>query len=290
MDAHQLQQTFGIDSALCFENHSSGLVQGVVQTKFCEGRFFLHGAHVSHWHPSHTAWPVLFMSEQSSFAEGKPIRGGIPLCFPWFSAHPTDPSQPAHGLVRQARWKFVESRFENESVRVVMERIADEFLLRCKVEFGTELALELKMTNRSSQTRDCEVALHTYFDVAAIEKVSVEGLEKVPYFDQLSRKVCSAEHKPVRFDRETDRIYQGPVGSILLRDAERNRTISIDSANANSTIVWNPWVEKSKRMPDFGDEEYHRMCCIETASVRDHRMTLAPSETHIIGVRYSVGP
>lgn len=171
-----------------------------------------------------------------------------------------------------------------------MERIEDEFLLRCKVAFGSVLALELEIANRSSQIRESEVALHTYFDVGAIEKVAIEGLEGVPYVDQLTRSVCPADHEPIRFTRETDRIYQGVVERILLRDAERNRDISIDAENSNSTIVWNPWVEKSKRMPDFGDEEYKRMCCIETASVRDRRISLAPNETIAIRVHYGVCP
>ncbi|XZE45894.1 D-hexose-6-phosphate mutarotase [Pirellulaceae bacterium SH467] len=290
MDAHQLQQSFGIDSALRFETHPSGLVQGIVQTESCDARFFLLGGHVSHWQPTSTPWPVLFLSEQSSFAEGKPIRGGIPLCFPWFSAHPTDPSQPAHGLVRQVPWTLLESQVADGTVRIVMEQFADEFLLRCKIGFGTILEVELDITNRALRTRDCEVALHTYFDIGAIEKVAIEGLEEIPYLDQLTRTVCPAEHGPIRFTRETDRIYQGVAERILLHDVERNRSISIDAGNSHSTIVWNPWIEKSKRMQDFGDEEFQRMCCIETASVRDHSMSIAPNETTAIRVRYAVCP
>lgn len=290
MDTPSLQQAFGIDSALRFEEHKSGLVQGIVSTNKCEASFFLHGAHVAHWQPLHTAWPVLFMSQKSYLEPGKPIRGGVPICFPWFSAHPTDSSLPAHGLVRQAAWELMKTQQNDHAVSVVFELSIESFDLRYTVDFGRTLQLALQIVNCDSQARDCEVALHTYFDVGAIEEVSVEGLEPLPFLDQLTKSKYPAEGAPIRFERETDRIYPGAAGKILLNDPQRSRTIAIEAEHSQSTVVWNPWIEKSKRMPDFGDDEYLRMCCIETASIRENRIQLEPQVPSTIAVTYTVLP
>ncbi len=288
MDARSLQQAFGIDSTLRFETHPSGLAQGIVKTSECEASFFLHGAHIAHWQPAHTDSPVLFMSQKSYFEPGKPIRGGIPICFPWFSAHPTDSSLPAHGLARQASWELMKTQQNNHVVSVVFELSIDSFDLRYTVDFGSTLQIALNIVNCDSQARDCEVALHTYFDIGAIEQVSVEGLEELPYLDQLTKLKCPAEGTAIRFERETDRIYQGTADEILLHDGQRSRRIAIEANHARSTVVWNPWIEKSKRMPDFGDDEYLRMCCIETANIRENRIQLEPRATTTIAVRYAV--
>lgn len=288
MDTTRLQQAFGIDTSLHFEAHSSGLIQGKVSTKDCTGSFFLHGAHVASWQPSHTDWPVLFLSQQSYFEPGKPIRGGIPVCFPWFSTHPTDTSAPAHGLARQTNWELRKTQLADQVLSVVFELSVDSFDLRYTVEFGRTLRLTLNIVNCDSQARDCEVALHTYFNMGAIEQVSVEGLENMPFLDQLSKHPCPAEGAAIRFGCETDRIYQGTAETILLHDGQRSRTIAIEAKNSKSTVVWNPWIDKSKRMPDFGDDEYLRMCCIETANIRENRIQLEPRATTTIAVSYAV--
>lgn len=286
-----LNHRFAIDDRLRFHSHSSGLVVGHVKTKCCTGAFFLQGAHVSAFHPSHTPQPVLFLSERAVVSPGKPLRGGIPICFPWFGAHAADPHRPAHGWARTSLWRLLRTRCEGDSIEVFL--VLDEFPFRLEVrlQFGEVLEVNWAAKNDSGDVLESEVALHSYFSVGGIADVSVAGgLEELPYYDQLTGQTHEASGQPIRFDQETDRIYDGSAPLIELRDTSWNRTIRIAAENSMSTVVWNPWIAKSQRMTDFGDEEYLRMCCIETANVRSQCVVLEPGETHRMALRIEVHP
>lgn len=286
-----LTQQFALDNALFFEEHPSGLLIGRVQTSHCDAQFFLQGAHVTHFHPFITTKPLLFLSEVAVFEPARPIRGGIPICFPWFSTHPTDPTLPAHGWARTSLWQVVSTSNSSECVKVVLKLEQDDWHLEYDLEFGTNLQASLTITNLALHSRSCELALHTYFDVGSIHQVQVSGdLSLLPYLDQLT----STEHLPVStpigFQSEVDRIYQGSAPTIQLHDQAHQRTIVLQSHNSNSTIVWNPWIAKSIRMPDFGDLEYLKMCCIETANVRQNQLTLSPNSQHTTTFKITVSP
>lgn len=286
-----LNHRFAIDDRLRFHSHSSGLVIGQVKTKCCTGAFFLQGAHVSEYHPSHTAHPVLFLSERAVVSPGKPLRGGIPICFPWFGAHASDSHRPAHGWARTSLWRLLRTRCEGDAIEVILVLDEYPFRLEVQLQFGEALDVHWAAQNDSGDVLESEVALHSYFSVGAIEGVSVTGgLEGLPYYDQLTSHTHEASGQPIRFDQETDRIYEGSAPRIDLNDATWERTLRITAENSMSTVVWNPWIAKSQRMADFGDEEYLRMCCIETANVRSQRVVLESGETHRMALRIEVTP
>ncbi len=268
---------------LHFEAGQGGLTKAVIATPVASGEIYLQGAHVTSWQPAGHA-PVLWMSRSSLFQPGKPIRGGVPICFPWFGPHASDPSAPAHGFARTALWEVTEARTTADGViSLSLQTHIDSFSVRFTVEFGPVLQMTLTTEPGPGSSTDLrfEDALHTYFSVSDVRNVSITGLEQVRYID----KVDGAAEKPatgaaIEFTGETDRVYLATDSECHLHDPGRNRTIAISKSGSLSTVVWNPGIAKSARMPDFGDHEWPEMVCIETANVGVNAVELAPKSIH----------
>lgn len=274
-------------TGLHFEAGQGGLTKAVVTTPVASGEIYLHGAHVTSWKPAGHE-PVLWMSRSSLFQPGRPIRGGVPICFPWFGPHDSDPSAPAHGFARTALWEVNEARLTTEGGVLLSLRAGIEpFAVSFTVEFGSELRMTLTtaLAPGVSTSHRFEDALHTYLSVSDVRNVSISGLEQTRYID----KVDGAQEKPaagaaIQFSGETDRVYINTDSECLLEDQARQRTIAVSKSGSLSTVVWNPWIAKSARMPDFGDHEWPEMVCIETANVGINAIELAPNMSHSTNV------
>ncbi len=254
----------------------SALPRIVLTTPQDDAHVYQYGAHVTHYHPRGAA-PVLFMSRESLFASGKPIRGGVPVIFPWFGPKQDDPAAPAHGLARVSEWRVESSTQDAVTLRLDL----NEYSLRYQVTIGGALRLALEVENTSDKPVCFEEALHTYLSVSDVRKVSIEGLDGVAYLDKpngFKRKTQSAE--PIRITAETDRVYLNTRATCIVNDPGSRRRILVEKSGSDSTVVWNPWIAKAKAMPDFGDDEWERMLCIETANVAENAITLAPGQTH----------
>jgi len=287
MNIQELNRRFG-SRRVKFSRGAEGFVWVDIANEFGSARLTLHGAHVTSFIPA-GGGEVLWMSEKSWFGKEQPIRGGVPVCWPWFGKHPEDPGMPNHGYARLCEWDVasvsscpegdgVELRLCPEKVPAKWRPLPVELTFTAAVERDGVLRMVLSMMNCGSQPVTVSCALHTYLGVDAIENVAVDGLENTEFLDTLTNKTCS-ESGPVRIDREVDRIYY-TANDITLRDGVHTTEILRDGSN--STVVWNPWIAKSKRLPDFGDEEYHRMICVETANARDDARTLEPEDFHCL--------
>jgi glucose-6-phosphate 1-epimerase len=283
-----LNDGYGLENELVFSQHPLGLVQGEISNALCHGLFFLHGAHVARFQPAGQK-PVLFMSERSEFVADKPIRGGVPLCFPWFGPHPTDSAAPAHGLVRARNWELKSTlRDPSGALCIGFQLAIEHWQLTYSATFGTELDLCLNIANLSEVSHTCEAALHTYLELADVQLASVHGLEQQSHLDKLTGEQLEPSGAPIRFTSETDRVYHGPVSEIVVHDPGYQRRIRLVPRGSHSTVVWNPWVDKSQRMPDFGDQEFQHMCCVETANVGENRFRIVAGGTSEMGVKISL--
>jgi glucose-6-phosphate 1-epimerase len=273
------------------QTDSHGLQKLVVQSDIVSGEVYLHGAHVSAWKPAGHD-PVLWMSRASWFEDARPIRGGVPICFPWFGPHPTDSSQPAHGLARTRQWTLTNvRRCDDGAIEVRLQTSVDPFLLSYRVLFGADLILTLttKLPPTAAAPQPFEDALHTYFHVAEIQQIAISGLEGVRYVDRVPQvEEREAAGAVIRFGQETDRIYRNSVETAVLHDPGLNRKITVGKSGSRSTVVWNPWIDKSRRMPDFGDDEWTGMVCIETANVGSDAIMLQPGQSHTTQAMISV--
>ena len=267
-----------------------------VRTASVAGRLHLHGATLVDWTPRGHA-PVLFLSSRARFDGQTPIRGGVPICLPWFGATPADPKLPAdapgHGWARSTRWQLEHSGVSREEVLLGLRLQRDGLDVRYGVMLGHTLKLVLEVENVGPDARRVEAALHTYFAVSDARGVEVTGLEDAAYLDKIdggTRKPATG--MPIRFAGETDRVYGATQNAVTLHDpggeAVPARRIVVAKEGGASTVVWNPWAEKAARMDDFGDDEWTRMCCIESAAVGDDAWTLTAGETRTLAAEISV--
>lgn len=270
-----------------------------VATPLASGEVYLHGAHVTSWQPS-GADPVIWMSSAAQFRPGTAIRGGVPICFPWFGPGRTGLS-PAHGFARTAPWRLTGASDDAGAVTLTFALTHDDvagvpgvqhwpfrFEATYAVTFGEELVLALTVHNAGTESFSFEEALHTYLAVTDVTTATVVGLDGARYLDKAAGGGPEpvVQDGPVTFAGETDRVYLTGV-PLTLHDPG-SRTITITPADGADTVVWNPWVDKAAAMADFGDEEWPTMVCVETANALDDAVTLAPGASHTMRVSYAV--
>lgn len=252
----------------------------------CTARVALHGAHVMSWKPVDEE-EVLYLSPEAVFREGKPIRGGIPVCWPWFNKHPADPDQPSHGLVRGRFWELLDA-FEDSSVVTLRFGIqVGIWNAEVTVKAGEELDVVLESKNVSEVPILVSGALHPYLVVSDIGQVRVVGLDGCAYLDTVGEPEMRKQKGDVTFGGEVDRIYESS-SSILLVDDLSGRTILIEKSGSPSTVIWNPWVEKAAALGDLPDDDYRCFCCIEAAIANDRAEIVMPGGSHVLMTRISV--
>lgn len=257
----------------------------------------LHGAHVLNWTIGGEG--LLWLSPVARIRAGKGIRGGIPVCWPWFGDHASDPKKPAHGIVRARAWTVAGSAANDASVSLTLATAVSDAErahfphaaeARLTVTLGaTHLALSLETRNAGATPFPLTQALHTYFRVSDIDRVTVEGLDGRAYLDKLAGFQRTTQPGAITFPGEVDRIYVGDTSRISLHDSGLGRRLFIASSGSRSAVVWNPWIDKTARLGDMGSPDaYRQMVCIETANAGDDVITLDSGGTHALGVTYSV--
>jgi glucose-6-phosphate 1-epimerase len=272
-----------LPSSVRAEPGAGGLPRLAIQSRHGTAEMYFHGAHLTAWQPATASAPVLWVSRESVFAENKAIRGGVPICFPWFGPNAADPKAPAHGFARLRPWKLLDAQQDADGIVSITMRLEspETFQAQYRVEIGPSLTMQLQIHNpaQAQAPFTFEEALHTYFAVQDVRNVRVSGLEDTEYLD----KVAGFERRrqpqePIRFTGETDRVYLNTRATCVIHDV--NRTITISKTGSDTTVVWNPWIDKARAMPDFGDDEWPEMVCVETCNVGAYARTLAPGESH----------
>jgi D-hexose-6-phosphate mutarotase len=271
---------------------SGGLVQVDVRTPFSTARMYLDGGHVAEFQPVGSA-PLLFLSRESHLVPGKPIRGGVPICFPWFGPKAGDPGAPMHGFARTMDWSLESTSKESDGTVTLVFALASsestralwphDFKVRHRIVVGRDLQMSLEVENLSLAPITCEAALHTYLAVADIHQTTVTGLENASYIDKTDGfKVKQLGVEPLRIEAETDRVFPNHRGSCTIDDRVAGRKIVVDKSGSETTVVWNPWIAKAAAMADFADDEWQRMLCVETANTGDNAMTIVPGATQVM--------
>jgi glucose-6-phosphate 1-epimerase len=264
-----------------------------ISTAWSTAELYLHGAHVTRFAKIGEP-PLLFMSQCSRFAEGQPIRGGVPVIFPWFGMRE---GMGQHGFARTKPWDLKEVLTAHDGSVSVRLRLPDcpeagsmpPFSADYVVTVSQVLQLELSITNRSTEDllvyEDC---LHTYFEVADSSAVSIMGLKGTTYLDKVANFTKREETSDaITIGSEVDRIYLNTEGPVVIMDPKIGRKVRVEKSGSVSTVVWNPWIAKAHQMPDFGNDEYQKMVCVESGNVSENQVSLAPGATHTLVVRLS---
>ena len=237
---------------------------------------------------------VLWLSPLARLGAGKAVRGGIPVCWPWFGPHPHEASKPAHGFVRARNWSVTEVAGDGDEARIALAFVdfdarlealwPHKAALRIEITLGETLRVALSTLNTGVAPFSLTQALHTYLRVGDIAEVRVEGLEGSPYIDQLQAGRVGRSPWPIVIGAEVDRIYQDSADKVRVRDEADRRVIDITKTGSHSTVVWNPWIEKSARLGDMGEDGYRRMVCVETANADRDVVTLEPGARHTLSL------
>jgi glucose-6-phosphate 1-epimerase len=292
----ELDRRFGIPGVARVCEGNGAMPRVKITSSLCEGEMYLHGAQVTSWKPVE-ADEVLFLSTQSRWQEGQAIRGGIPVCFPWFRAKVDDPRAPAHGFVRTKQWQLASIIETGSGVAVSMFTENDEstqrwwpweFRLVLRATFGSELTLELLCTNTGITPLSFEEALHTYNRVADIRNVRLHGLDAVRFLDNTDSNREKVQHGDMAIVSQTDNAYLDTEGSVDLVDPDMHRRIRLRKVNSLTTVVWNPWREGAGGLHDLRDGEWTKFACVEASNILGTTVKLAPGQEHgmtaVVGV------
>ena len=234
------------------------------------------------------------MSAKSHFAGGKAIRGGVPLVFPWFADRTGGLPGGAHGFARTMEWEVVAAERRAEGVALSFKLLPnqttrdlgfDHFVLVYEVVVGERLTLALEVENVGDSPLTFEEALHAYYSVSDVRRIEVGGLGDTDYLDRAHQAVRKHQASgAIRFMGETDQLHLNTRAAVTIFDPEWKRRIVIEKRGSNSTVVWNPWIEKAARLADFGDDEWPHMVCVEPANAAENAVTVAPGATHTMGM------
>ena len=291
------QKKMEIPGRVAFLDGNGDLPKVGIHSASSDAEIHLDGAQVTHFQKKDEA-PLLFLSQFSRWQSGQPIRGGVPIVFPWFGAR--EGGALMHGFARIKTWELkeiiplpngdVSLRFclPDSAEAALMPKFSAEYT----VTVGKALTLKFTVTNVSpDHDFTFENCLHTYFLIGDIGAVSVSGLKGVAYLDKtdnLARKTESADH--IKIAQETDRIYLDTTSAVEIHDSKLQRRVSIEKSGSLSTVVWNPWIAKAQQMSDFGNEEYLKMLCVESGNVADNRITLPAGKSATLKVQITSAP
>ena len=286
--AEELERQFGIPGVARVCEGNGGLPRVQITGSSAQGEIYLHGAQVTSWKPSGND-DVLFVSAKSRWEEGQAIRGGIPICFPWFRAKTDDPGAPAHGFVRTKTWQLESIVEDDAGVAVTMSTESDEqtrrwwpedFRLVYRASFGSELKLQLTCRNTGKAPLRFEEALHTYNQVADVVSLRLQGLDGTRYLDNTDSNKEKPHVGDVTIASQTDNAFLNTQNSVDLIDPNMRRRIRLEKANSDTTVVWNPWREGASRLHDLGEAEWQQFLGVEASNIISASVNLAPGEEH----------
>jgi glucose-6-phosphate 1-epimerase len=288
MTIDELNRKFGSDGAIRFSAGAGNLPLCTLATPLAKAQVYLHGAHVASYEPAGEK-PVLYMSPRSNFISGKPIRGGVPVCLPWFGPKSDDPSAPMHGIARLREWQVLDANRSGNALTLALQLDARsetvfpyDFGAVLRLSLGETLKIELETVNRSDRPMPVTEALHSYFSVSDVREVSITGLEKVRYFDKAAGGEQPPAGREIRFAGETDRVYLDTSATCIIHDPAWARKIEASKSGSKSTVVWNPHAKKAASMQDLGEDTWPNFCCVETANALGNAFTIAPGGIHVM--------
>jgi glucose-6-phosphate 1-epimerase len=277
----------------------NGLHYIEVDNTFAKAKIALQGAHIIHWQPKTEKHPVLWLSDHARYVKGRSIRGGVPICWPWFGAHPTDSSLCPHGFARVIPWQLidVDSTYSG-ATRIALQMIQTKeaerqlsypYVLTLLITIGRRLKVDMATTNKADHPFMIGEAFHTYLNVSDIEKIRITGLQECLYADKMRQYERHVEHSLLKFNGEFDRVYLNHSADCVVHDAGYDRLIRVSKSGSNTTIVWTPGEEKAHAMGDMGNgDEWRKMICVESANAMENSVVINPNRTHNFSAEYSV--
>ncbi|MDP2219116.1 MAG: D-hexose-6-phosphate mutarotase [Hydrogenophaga sp.] len=299
--AESLNATHGLPAQLHFDSGPGGWPYAHIRNGHATATVSLFGAQLLSFVPAALGADLLFVSEGAVYEPGKAIRGGVPVCWPWFGPDPQGLGRPAHGLARTRPWAVHGASALPDGATQLVLGLSDTaetqalwphaFNLRLTITVGRTLRLALRTRNTGPSAFELTQALHSYFAVSDIAHASVNGLEGCRYIDKATgaNGANLQQSGPVHFSGEVDRVYNGAPAELQLLDGERHGRTRIRSTGSRTAVVWNPGATVAARMADLPGDAWRRFVCVETANAGDERISVPPGGQHTLGVEISQG-
>jgi len=298
MDIDQLNIEHGIAGQLQFVKGNGGLPFILINNRSATALISVYAAQVLSFQPAKECEDLLFLSPKSYYGEGKAIRGGIPVCWPWFGSDPNDLDRPDHGFVRNGLWAILATEATTDlETRVRLrfqETIQSEsywqqrFTLDLEISVGNTLTLKLITRNTGNQVFSITQALHSYLHVGNINQVQILGLEGSHYLDKLDNSVQKHQLGAVTVLEEVDRIYTGTQNELIIDDSSFNRQIRITSTSNKTTVVWNPGEQSSAKIPDLESDDYQYFICVEAGNVDTDIVEISPGSEYSLLTNFKI--
>jgi len=294
----QLNQQFNIKDQLQFTEEVEGFVMVDISNQYANARISTYAAQVISFLPNNATEDVLFLSDNAIYKDGKAIRGGAPICWPWFGDDTSGFGRPSHGFVRNEPWSVLASAALSDGRTSITLGLSDsessrtvwpyKFKLELEVTVGQKLEVKLTTKNIGNKAFTISQALHTYFNISDVDNVSITGLDGKNYLDKLEGFNSKSQSGDVSLTGETDRIYQQAPTSVFLKDTGFDRTINIESSGSKTTVIWNPWSTSVTKIADLDECSFRNFVCVETANAADDMVTIPEGKEHTITATYEI--
>ncbi len=298
MQLDTLNDRFSIAKQLQFVAGEGGLIHAVISNAHAKATVSLYAGQVLSWQPTAAQHDVLFLSKQAYYQAGKAIKGGVPVCWPWFGPDPQGKGRPAHGFARTSEWAVLKTASPaNGATQLVLGLKLNDLTrplwqgdieAQLEITLGKTLRLALTTYNRGQQAIELSQALHTYFAVGDIAKTSVHGLEGKSYIDKVDGGKQKLQSGAVTVSTEVDRIYADVKNELQIHDAAFKRVIHLHAEGSASAVVWNPWQDVAASMADLGDDDYRHLLCVETTNAGSDIVKLAAGAEYTLVAEYAV--
>lgn len=289
MNTARLNEQFGASETLRFIESNSGMPLISVHNRSAKALISLFGGQVLSYRAARQRADLLFVSKKAKFDGKKPIRGGIPVCWPWFGPGPDGQDRPNHGFARNSLWEVTETDVHQDSetkVTLCLARAGEyhdmwpyAFDLKLIITVGSTLTLELITRNTGTQTFSITQALHAYYRIDDIGRMRISGLEDKHYIDKLEGDEIKTQQGPVAVSEHVDRIYTEVLKPVTIQDPAAKRSIGLDIKGGKTAIVWNPWASAAA-VADLDDDDYKHFVCVEAGNAGPDAVTIPPGATH----------
>ncbi len=298
MNIEQLNTDYGIANKVQFVEGKGGFPIIKVKNEYAQAAISVYAGQVLSFQPVDRAEDMMFFSSKAYHQEGKAMKGGTPICWPWFGPDPETKGRSSHGFVRNRLWQMREVVSTQDGATKVTLGLTDtaetraiwdyEFDFAIAITVGKSLTVELITRNTGDKTFSITQALHTYFKVGNIKQVQVLGLKGNDYIDKVDNGKQKTQSGEVTFDQECDRIYLNVQPELTINDGALGRQIKITATNSKTAIVWNPWAAISANMADLEDHDYQNFVCVETANAANEVIEVATGSEYNLSANYAV--
>ena len=297
MNIEQLNADYGIANKVKFIKGKGGFPTIEISNEYAQATISVYAAQVLSFKPVNQS-EVMFLSSQAYYQSGKAMKGGTPICWPWFGPDPEAKGRSSHGFVRNRLWQMRDVVSTQDGATQVIMGLVDtaetreiwdySFDVAIAITVGSSLTIELITQNTGQEPFSITQALHTYFQIADINQVAVLGLAGKTYLDKVDGGRQKTQAGTVTFSGECDRIYLDVPSELVIEDRAGNRKIKVTATNSKTAIVWNPGADISANMEDLGDRDYMSFVCVETANAANEIIEVAAGDHYKIAANYCV--